>query len=296
MKNRMNKIALKSTAFVLLGAMSLSSITFANEEMKKGMTTEPTTKPAMEMMAKASTDRLGIETLIMTLKTEKQVLVDALAAFELQHHAATAANDLTLIATIEASIATTKAEIALKDEAIMTAMTSLKNAVHREFPSDVVMKNMKLKAEINKMYPGMQVLDMESIVATGHKFNFNAPPVMKDDHILMPVKTMAEAFGATVAWNAETRTVTLVKDAKTIEIHLNSNEVHVNGVKAEIVIPAMSMKGNMYVPISFIANEFGLDFTWHKDIKMGELTHKSTPVTTPVDSATQAPDGEEHKH
>lgn len=57
MKNRMNKIALKSTAFVLLGAMSLSSITFANEEMKKGMTSEPTTKPAMEMMAKASTDR-----------------------------------------------------------------------------------------------------------------------------------------------------------------------------------------------------------------------------------------------
>lgn len=87
-----------------------------------------------------------------------------------------------------------------------------------------------------------------------------------------------------------------MKDAKTIEIHLNSNEVHVNGVKAEIVIPAMSMKGNMYVPISFIANEFGLDFTWHKDIKMGELTHKSTSVTTPVDQATQTPVGEVHKH
>lgn len=296
MKKSLMKITLTSLTMIVIGT---SGMTFANESMKNKTASPEAEKPKMEMMAQASTNRMEIEGTLDLLNAEKVALHKTLTDLETQHHAAKEIGDQALMTSLETSIQSIKDEITLKHEAIDAAMGSLKKAVHKEFSSDVIMKNMKLKAEFAKNLPSVQVLELETIIAKGHKFNFNAPPVMKGENILMPVRAMAEAVGAELTWDAATKTATLTKASKIIKIHLDTNEVHVDGVKVEMTEAAFSMKGNMYVPLHFIANEFGFDVTWHKALKIAELTHKA-PVTTPVTeeskAASEETTDEAHQH
>lgn len=261
--------------------MGLSSLSFASEGMKMDANAP--------MMASAIENRIKLETEIDTLIMQKTTMTTTLTELETKHHVAKEAGDLTTLAALEETMKQLKAEMSLNDAAVHTSMKSLKKAVHKGFSSEQLMNNMKLKKELAKMDPAMKILSMESISATGHNFKFMAPPVMKDEHILVPIKTMAEAFGATVVWNSVDKSVTLTKDNKIIVFNVGSKEVLVDGVKAELVIPATSMKGNMYIPLNFIAKEFGMDIDWHADIEFAKLSHTKKAMLTTDPAATTTP-------
>jgi len=278
---RKNKQIKKVATIVLIGTMGLSSLSFASEGMNKNANAP--------MMASAIEDRIKFETEIDTLIMQKTTMASTLTDLEAKHHIAKEAGDLTSLTAIEESMKQLKADMLLNDAAVHTSMKSLKKAVHKGFSSDQLMNNMKLKKELATMDPSMKILSMESITASGHNFKFMAPPVMKDEHILVPIKTMAEAFGATVEWNSLDKTVTLTKDSKIIVFNVGSKEVFVDGVKAELVIPATSMKGNMYIPLNFIAKEFGMDIDWHADIEFAKLSHTKKAMLTTDPAATATP-------
>lgn len=278
---RRNKQIKKVATIVLIGTMGLSSLSFASEGMKMDANAP--------MMASAIENRIKLETEIDTLIMQKTTMTTTLTELETKHHVAKEAGDLTTLAALEETMKQLKAEMSLNDAAVHTSMKSLKKAVHKGFSSEQLMNNMKLKKELAKMDPAMKILSMESISATGHNFKFMAPPVMKDEHILVPIKTMAEAFGATVVWNSVDKSVTLTKDNKIIVFNVGSKEVLVDGVKAELVIPATSMKGNMYIPLNFIAKEFGMDIDWHADIEFAKLSHTKKAMLTTDPAATTTP-------
>lgn len=278
---RRNKQIKKVATIVLIGTMGLSSLSFASEGMKMDANAP--------MMASAIENRIKLETEIDTLIMQKNTMTTTLTELEAKHHVAKEAGDLTTLAALEETMKQLKAEMSLNDAAVHTSMKSLKKAVHKGFSSEQLMNNMKLKKELAKMDPTMKILSMESISAAGHDFKFMAPPVMKDEHILVPIKTMAEAFGATVVWNSVDKTVTLTKDSKIIVFNVGSKEVTVDGVKAELVMPTTSMKGNMYIPLNFIAKEFGMDIDWHADIEFAKLSHTKKAMLTNDQAATVAP-------
>lgn len=292
-----SKLIAKAATFVLIGAVSTTGMTFANADMKKEMMPAETKPATSAMMPSATEERATLETSLEGLKAELVTLNDALKALEIQHHAAKEANDTALMATLDTSIATTKAQITAKNAEIMSTMKKLKKAVHKEFSMEALKSSMKFKSTLMTAAPNHTALGLESVIAKGHKFNFNTNPLMVDDQVLVPLRAMADAFGATVTWDEATKTVTLVKDTKTIEIHQDSKEVHVNGVKAELNHNAMRVNGTMYIPLHFIAAEFGFDVTWHAELKMAELTHKNAAAST--EAATPSGDGttaEPHKH
>jgi len=287
-----SKLIAKAATFVLIGAVSTTGMTFANADMKKEMMPTETKAPTSTMMPSATEERASLEATIEGFKVELLTLNDALKALESQHHAAKEANDTALMATHEASIATTKEQITAKTTEIMSTMKKLKKAVHKEFSMEALKSSMTFKSKLMTAAPNHTALGLESVIAKGHKFNFSTSPLMVDDQVLVPLRAMADAFGATVTWDEVTKTVTLVKESKTIEIHQDSKEVHVNGVKAELNHNAMRVNGTMYIPLYFIAAEFGFDVTWHAELKMAELTHKkvaaSTEATTTDSTATEA--------
>ena len=83
----------------------------------------------------------------------------------------------------------------------------------------------------------------------GEKVQFEQDPVIENGRVLVPFRFVAEKLGATVAWDAETKTVTCEKDGVKISLTANVKDVVVSGQSLEIDVPAQIMNSRVFVPL-----------------------------------------------
>ena len=132
----------------------------------------------------------------------------------------------------------------------------------------------------------------------GESVNFDVPPIVKNDHTLIPVRAIMDKFGATIAWDEATSTVTITKDDTVIKLVIGSNVALVNGTEVKLDVPAEVKDNRTLVPIRFIAETLKQKVEYDdasKTITIDEpdpsdTTSTSTPTTdTPTDTATDIP-------
>lgn len=150
------------------------------------------------------------------------------------------------------------------------------------------------------------------VFVDGMEVEFDVPPVIKGGRTLIPVRAISNALGATVEWDAVTRTVTIKKDIKSkeasvneivIKITLGSDVVMVNGKETKIDVPAQLVSNRTMVPIRFIAEVFKMKVEWDQDngaviienpneedvAPTPEVTPEPTPAPTPEVTETPEP-------
>ncbi|MPM57941.1 hypothetical protein SDC9_104770 [bioreactor metagenome] len=98
-----------------------------------------------------------------------------------------------------------------------------------------------------------------------------------------------EELGAVVAWDEETKTVTVTKDSTVVVITLGDATVYVDGVEKELDVPAELNSGRTYVPLRFLAETLGLDVEW--DSESGVIDIDEEP--TGEEPAEETPETEE---
>ncbi|WP_028987354.1 copper amine oxidase N-terminal domain-containing protein [Thermicanus aegyptius] len=107
---------------------------------------------------------------------------------------------------------------------------------------------------------------------------FEVPPIIKDGRTLVPFRAIAEALGADVKWDAETRTVTVSKGDKTVQLPIGSNVALVNGQEISLDVPASIIQGRTLVPARFLANALGAKVDW---VPVGQIVViNASPDTT----------------
>lgn len=74
---------------------------------------------------------------------------------------------------------------------------------------------------------------------------------------MVPVRFVSEALGATVAWEAATRTVRIADGGKTIVLTIDSRQVTVDGVLQQLDAPAVLRPGATYVPLRMVSEALG---------------------------------------
>lgn len=88
-----------------------------------------------------------------------------------------------------------------------------------------------------------------------------APYVNKKTYrTLVPVRLIADAIKAEVSYNNATKTVKIVKDGKTTEIVVGSNQVSQDGKINDAVTldqPVIAVKGSTFIPLRAVAELFG---------------------------------------
>lgn len=124
---------------------------------------------------------------------------------------------------------------------------------------------------ITANYENVFPLGVERILNDSMNFKFDTPPVIKDGRTLVPVRTIAEAFEASVHWDPVERKVAVKKDGKEILIWVGGKRVSVNGTKSEIDVPAMILNGRTMVPLRFITENLGLTILYHKNYGIVEI-------------------------
>ena len=127
-------------------------------------------------------------------------------------------------------------------------------------------------AEEMKTVVVMQV-GSKAMFVNGKAYEKDAAPVIMNDRTLVPIRFVTESLGGTVAWNAETKEVTLVIDGKEIKMTIGKT-IEKYGV-APVIIDSRT-----FVPVRFVADELGATTAWNAETKTVTITKAVTPVKT----------------
>ena len=99
------------------------------------------------------------------------------------------------------------------------------------------------------------------------------------DRLMIPLRLIAEAMGANVAWHDETRSVTI--SAGTAQISLTIGEALPNGMGVPVIV-----NNRTFVPLRYVTEILGGDVTWDEENRavyvFGQV---NLPSTSPSDRA-----------
>ena len=108
-------------------------------------------------------------------------------------------------------------------------------------------------------------IPLVTITLNGKSLNLGQNPVIFNSRTLVPLSEIFEAFGASVEWDDETRTIMSAKDGTTIEIIIDSNEMKVGNSIKYLDVPARLVNGHVFIPLRAVSESFGYKVNWNAD-------------------------------
>lgn len=99
-----------------------------------------------------------------------------------------------------------------------------------------------------------------------------APHADKNGRTLIELRSVAEALGAEIGWDAATQTVTLTSDTQTVTIKINQSAYKVNGQQKTMDTAAVIENGRTMVPVRVIAEALGATVSYDAATKTVSIT------------------------
>ncbi len=129
------------------------------------------------------------------------------------------------------------------------------------------------------------------VTVNGTPVNFSGtPPTEINGSVLVPLRGVFQALGASVNYNGATRTINAQKGSSQVILPLGATTATVNGQSQSLSQPAQSIGGTTLVPLRFVAQALGASVRWHAQSSTVEIrtddshlaTLPSPPGTGPV--------------
>jgi len=110
----------------------------------------------------------------------------------------------------------------------------------------------------------VMIIDDRSIQVylNGNWLDVPVTPVLVNGSILLPVRSLADAFGWKLSWKADVKSLVIADDGKQVEISTENSFAIANGSKFELGVTPLLLENNLMVPASFLADNFGLKLEW----------------------------------
>ncbi len=96
----------------------------------------------------------------------------------------------------------------------------------------------------------------------GKQMTMDVAPIVVNSRTMLPVRYVAEALGAAVAWDGATSTATITTDTVTIKIMVGVSVANVNGKSVTLDSPAFIENSRTYMPVRFVAEALGAAVAW----------------------------------
>jgi Copper amine oxidase N-terminal domain len=101
--------------------------------------------------------------------------------------------------------------------------------------------------------------------------------------ILIPLRSMFEQMGATVSYDAGSKTVTVSKAGAEVKVTVGKPEVIINGESRPLDVPPIIYKGIVLVPVRVISEGMGAYVQWVPDRRIVVVRYiPPTPPPTPA--------------
>jgi hypothetical protein len=105
--------------------------------------------------------------------------------------------------------------------------------------------------------------------------------LVRGTSVLVPLRAMFEQMGATVTFDAGTKTVEVSKPGSDIHVTVGKPEVIVNGETRPLDVPPEIDHGVLLVPIRVIAEALGAYVAWVGSAKTVVVRYVATPLPSP---------------
>jgi Copper amine oxidase N-terminal domain len=107
--------------------------------------------------------------------------------------------------------------------------------------------------------------------------------------VLVPLRSMFEQMGATVSWDATTRTADVSKPGSDVKVTVGKPVVVVNGEDRPLDVPPAIYRGAVVVPVRVISEAMGAYVQWVPDRRVVVVRYVSAPVPTPPTTPPPTP-------
>ncbi len=115
------------------------------------------------------------------------------------------------------------------------------------------------------------------MMVNGKTLTLDAEPFIRNSRTMVPVRAIAEAFGAEVRWEPRSETVEIALDGMFISMQIG-NSIAMTGNKVyRLDAPPVIHKSRTFVPIRFIAEAFGSSVEWDAKDQVVTIQRLSLP-------------------
>lgn len=118
--------------------------------------------------------------------------------------------------------------------------------------------------EFETYRPGDDIL----VYLNGSRKIYNPAPIMKNDRVMVPVRSMCEDLGAIVNWYGDSYTVEVISKDNVITFDIGGKRVFVNGRLVRLDAPAELLNGVTFVPARFVSEVLGYNVIWDGVMRM----------------------------
>ena len=105
--------------------------------------------------------------------------------------------------------------------------------------------------------------------------------------LLIPLRSMFEQMGATVSYDAGSKTVTVSKAGAEVKVTVGKPEVIINGESRPLDVPPLIYQGTVLVPVRVISEGMGAYVQWVPDRRL--VVVRYIPATPPPSPAPPPP-------
>lgn len=126
--------------------------------------------------------------------------------------------------------------------------------------------------DVEKSTEIVMIIGSKTPEVNGKTVETDVPAQIIDGRTFTPSRFVAEALGADVDWDNETKTVTVTNGITNIKLTIDSNIAVVNGIESKIDVPAQIVDGRTLTPSRFIAEALGADVGWDDETKTVKIT------------------------
>lgn len=110
------------------------------------------------------------------------------------------------------------------------------------------------------------------VVINGKELSFDQPPIMENDRVMVPIRTIFEALGYTVDWYGDTQTAIAHKENNTITVQINNPEISYNRGTYSFDVSPKIVSGRTLVSVRAISECAGCNVDWNGQTKTVVIT------------------------
>jgi hypothetical protein len=111
------------------------------------------------------------------------------------------------------------------------------------------------------------------------KFPDAQPFIDANGRTQVPARFVSEALGGTVAWDAPSRTVNIIRGSDSISLKVGERAITVNGQSRQLDTAALIKQERTFVPLRFVSEALGAQVTWEAPILTATITTSQPAVS-----------------
>ena len=100
------------------------------------------------------------------------------------------------------------------------------------------------------------------VLLDGEVLEFDVSPMIVGGRVMVPMRGIFEALGASVEWDYESRTITAIKDDLTIISSIGTPNMQIGKHSITMDVAPMIVFGRTLVSVRFVTEAFGVDILW----------------------------------